>query len=182
VVIRECRFETARLRVREWHSQGADQGAAGDLATVVTSLLTPPVTRSLPPAWQGEYTRERAEAWVVDRDAEGTTLLASERVSSTAIGLMILFEEAVVGALGVDVRLGYVLAESAWGRGYGSEIVEGFVRWCRDRAEIRTLIAGVAADNPASIRILEKSGFKRIDDGEADPGAELTFETRLHEP
>jgi ribosomal-protein-alanine N-acetyltransferase len=102
-------------------------------------------------------------------------------VSGTAIGLVILFEEAAVGAPGVDVRLGYVLAESAWGRGYGSELVEGFVRWCHDRVEVQKLIAGVAADNPASIRILEKSGFQRLADGADGRDAELTFEHRLRE-
>ena len=70
----EATFETKRLSVRGWHEAGGD-GAVADLPTEVAGMLTEPVTRWLPPEWQGTYTRARAEAWIADRDAEGLVLL-----------------------------------------------------------------------------------------------------------
>jgi RimJ/RimL family protein N-acetyltransferase len=92
---------------------------------------------------------------------------------------VILFESSAEDGPGVDVHLGYVLAESAWGQGLGSELVEGFVECCRGERRVRTLIAGVAADNPASIRILEKNGFRPMGSGVDDPDDERMFSLRL---
>jgi ribosomal-protein-alanine N-acetyltransferase len=90
-----------------------------------------------------------------------------------------LFEAEVQTGVGVDIRLGYVLAEPAWGRSLGSELVGGFVEWCRAQSEIGSLIAGVAADNPASIRILEKSGFTPVGDNPDESNAERIYALRL---
>ena len=79
----------------------------------------------------------------------------------------------------MEVHLGYVLAESAWGQGLGSELVEGFVEWCRGERQIRSLIGGVAADNLASVRILEKNGFRPMGSDVDDPDADLMFILRL---
>lgn len=166
-----CAFATERLVVAEWHSS-ASVPTGQDLARIVAGLLTEPVTRSLPPAWHGPYSRERATAWIGQRDAEGPTLLAVERSSGEPVGLLILLEEEA--ADGIEVRLGYVLVEWAWGRGFGSELIAGFVQWCRRHTGIRSLAGGVAVDNPASARILEKSGFVLVDGG-GTPGGERLF-------
>ena len=46
-----------------------------------------------------------------------------------------------------------------WGRGIASEIVDGFVGWCREEDAILSIAAGVEKDNPASRKVLEKNGF-----------------------
>ncbi len=125
-------------------------------------MLTEPVTRSLPPSWQGHYTVERAREWVKERDEEGATLLIIEKATKQAIGLMILFETAAEDGSGTEVRLGYLLSESAWGKGLASELVRGFVGWCRDQASISSIAGGVAQDHPASRRVLEKNGFRFV--------------------
>ena len=46
--------------------------------------------------------------------------------------MMILHEtdaENVMG--GVEVRLGYLVSEAAWGRGFATELVKGLFDWCR---------------------------------------------------
>jgi ribosomal-protein-alanine N-acetyltransferase len=178
MVTETCAFETDRLSVGEWHAalpSGTNEHA---LADIVTSLMTAPVTQALPAEWRGAYTRPRAEAWVTERDGEGPTLLAIERATGSVVGLVILFESDSDNA-GVDVRLGYLLAEAAWGRGLGGELVEGFVGWCRAQPGIRTLIAGVAVDNLASIRILEKTGFLPLDASVDDPRDDWASELTL---
>ncbi len=92
-------------------------------------MLPVPVTRSLPPPWQGPYSVTRAQQWVEERDKEGTTLLVVDKQVNQPVGLMILFETEDI--YGFEVRLGYLLAEPAWGKGFASELVRGFVGWCR---------------------------------------------------
>lgn len=150
-------YSTQRLLVREWHSLAPDEWKQQDLEVVVKNILTAQVTRSLPPAWQGFYTLERARNWVQERDDEGITLLVVEKASRMPIGLIILFETAN-GTDGSELRLGYLLAESVWGKGLASELIGGFVEWCKNN-EVKSVTGGVARDNIASRRVLEKSGF-----------------------
>ena len=69
-----CSFETSRLSVFEWNIQADLSQSEQDLAGVVTAIMTEPVTRSLPPDWQGPYDLDRAEALIAERDQEGPTL------------------------------------------------------------------------------------------------------------
>ncbi len=169
--IENCGFSTERLFVSEWHSLASEDWDRQPLEAVVRAILTPAVTETLPPPWQGEYTDERARKWIRDRDREGVTLMVIERGSGRAVGLMLLFSagEAVEGA---ELRLGYMLAESAWGRGYASELIAGLIGWCRSH-RVLSLTGGVARENIASGRALEKNGFRCEPGNESDD--ERTF-------
>ena len=90
---------------------------------------------------------------------EGATLSVTEKVSGWPMGLVILFETPP--EVGMEVRLGYLLADAGWGMGFATEIVGGLIRWCRAQPSIRSLAGGVASDNAASRRVLEKNGFWR---------------------
>jgi RimJ/RimL family protein N-acetyltransferase len=160
-------FETTRLSAAEWHSVALAEGH--DLGDVVMAMLTDATTVSLPPQWQGTYSRERADGWIAERDDESVTLLAIERQSREPLGLVILFELAhTENPTALEVRLGYLFAESAWGLGYASELVQGLVRWCQEQPTIRSISGGVALDNAASVRVLTKNGFVADGDPEGD--------------
>ena len=73
--------------------------------------------------------------------------------------LLFLAEWAASSA--VEIRVGYLLAEPYWGRGFASELIAGLVAWCRQQPSVEFLAGGVAADNPASARVLEKNGFRQ---------------------
>jgi RimJ/RimL family protein N-acetyltransferase len=152
-----CRFDTKRLIVREWHSKLADSAGELDLVKVVRELLGSAVTRSLPADWQGDYSKARAKQWIEDRDHEGVTLLARDRLSFLPVGLVILHEISD-GSRSRSVRIGYLLAESSWGKGLASELIGGFVEWSRDNS-ISSIVGGVERNNVASRRVLEKNGF-----------------------
>lgn len=154
MICSSCEFTTPRLDVSEWHSPRHHQR---DLDATVASILTPAVTEPLPPSWHGRYPPDRARKWIDERDAEGPCLLVVERESREPVGLVILFESDV--ADGVEVRLGYLLAEGAWGRGLASELVGGFVAWCREQSALGSIVAGVETTNPASAEVLLKNGF-----------------------
>ena len=174
----ECAFESSRLRVAEWHSFSTLELQNRTLAQVVTILMTKPVTKSLPESWQGDYTLIRAQTWISDRDHEGETLLAIEKLTGSPVGLVILFESDAPTEGGTEVRLGYLLAEAFWGTGLATELVEALVSWCRSQPELTSIAGGVERDNVASRRVLEKNGFKLVDDT-VDAGEQL-FRLELH--
>jgi RimJ/RimL family protein N-acetyltransferase len=66
--------------------------------------------------------------------------------------------------LGIDVHrhtaeLGYWLGEQFWGRGIMTEAVGVFTHFCFDKFSLRRIYAEPFANNRASARVLEKSGF-----------------------
>lgn len=156
--VRRCSFSTDRLVVDEWHRQAARFHL--NLVGVVGNLLTAATTVALPPDWRGDFDAQRAERWVEARDTESPTLLAMELDTGMIVGLLILSETAgEFRSRGVDMRLGYVIAESAWGRGFATELVAGLVKWSQSEPSIGTISAGVAPTNKASVRVLRKNGF-----------------------
>lgn len=172
-------YSTQRLLIREWRSSTTDEWNHQDLAIVVKSMLTKRVTRSLPPDWQGPYTLDRAQNWIGERDNEGITLLVVVKSSKTPVGLVILFE-AAKGGYGSELRLGYILTEWAWGQGFASELIDGFVQWCHNN-EVASITGGVERDNIASRRVLEKCGF--VCDPSTKEAAEQLFVLNLrHNP
>lgn len=173
-----CNFRTARLLLREWHSLDPDEWDGRDLSEAVISILTEPVTRSLPPTWQGDYTTSRAKGWIRERDSEGITLLAVSGETRMAVGLMILFQQVDDEVADAEIRVGYLLAESAWGSGMATEMVTGFVQWCRAQKFVGMITAGVEFDNHASRRVLEKCGL-RLESGETPDRSELVYRLRL---
>ena len=83
------------------------------------------------------------------------------------LGLLILvgFEEPD-GVL--TVRLGYLLAENAWGKGIATELVKGFVHWCEEQDFSIQLLGGVEKENGASTSVLIKAGFEKAADLSTD--------------
>ena len=176
MVLDGCAFDTERLSVGGWHSIAFEGSERAELADVVAGMLTPAVTRSLPGPWSGGYTVDRARGWIRERDDEGAALLVLDRSSRHPVGLVLLFEEHVAEGQArgpVDVRLGYLFAEDSWGKGFASELVAGFVGWCRDH-EVASIAGGVADDNLASARVLTKNGFQQVTAEDAvGPGERL---------
>ena len=181
MILKACTFDTERLLVKEWHSHSASDWPHQDLAHVVMTTLTELVTRALPPSWQGTYSEERASRWIEERDDEdGATLLAIDKTTRQPVGLMILFESQSETEKGcIDVRLGYLLAEAAWGKGFATELVHGFVGWCRSQDSIESIAGGVESDNLASIRVLEKTGFQLVTSGIETAQDELLYQLNL---
>jgi len=161
-------FETERLIVGPWHEVAAR--LAVDLAEVVAELLTVRTTVALPESWQGDHSVESATDWINERDADASMLLVTEAASRKPVGILVV-SEVPLPCAGIDLRIGYLLAESTWGRGLATELVSGLVAWANSQSRIHTLTGGVDAANRASVRVLEKCGFGLIDD--SDDGTDL---------
>ena len=173
-----CAFQTARLQVKEWHSLTPEEWPEQSLVNAVTGIMTDRVTRTLPAAWQGEYTLDRARQWIEERDREGLTLLAVSRATGAAVGMVIVHEAAAEESLGIELRIGYILGEMAWGTGLGTELVGGLVGWARDNGVV-WILGGVERGNLASQRVLEKNGFIPVPEDDSDEPDELTYQWTL---
>jgi len=193
MTVETCSFRTDRLLVQPWHDPVDDGWPSVELATAVAGLLTEPVTRHLPDSWHGPYSIDRATQWIAERDNESPTLLVLNRSMQAPVGLVFLFESNGPGSSGadseaddktanlVDIRLGYLLAESAWGRGLATELLGGLVCWAREQAMIGSITGGVAPANGASRRVLERLGFSLVEvEVEArGPDNDLQYTLRL---
>ena len=175
MAIRTCSFVTDRLVVDDWSRLLAGDSAETIRDSFVMSLLSDAVTRDLPSGWQGRYDMDRAASWFAERQREGTVLLIAGRSDDNPVGLLILSEsERSDGAS--DIRVGYVIAESAWGQGLATEVVAGLADWCRANGTIRSVVGGVADSSGASARVLQKNGFiPTLTDHHRDDGVEYTL-------
>jgi ribosomal-protein-alanine N-acetyltransferase len=57
------------------------------------------------------------------------------------------------------LTVGYAVHEEHRGRGYATEILTLLAGWALDRPEVDLVRVTIAADNLASLRVAEKSGF-----------------------
>ncbi len=163
------RFDTDRLSVRHW--RGALEGAArAELEADLAAILSPAVLAPLPPSLHWDGARESLPGWIEARAAESDVLLVTGRESGALLGLMILAPDPEAPE-GPALHLGYLLAETAWGKGYASELVQGLVAARTGQGPLR-LIGGVERSNPASARVLVKAGFA-VDPALSDPGTEI---------
>lgn len=67
----------------------------------------------------------------------------------------------------MDDEIGYRFLEKYWGNGYGNEIVNGMINYCKNAGFIK-LIACVANDNIASAKIIKNAGFEFVKDFVSD--------------
>ena len=164
-------FQTERLSVRPWSALLVTDDDRKAFAADLVTILTPDVTRALPPGWQNMTSVEDALAWIDAQSSEGEASAVLDRESGKVVGCLLLSPD------GPDLRIGYFLAETAWGKGLGSELIGGLVRRCSATPGLRSLIGVVEESNPASMRLLEKNGFRRAQ-GESGPSM-VVFEKIL---
>ncbi len=74
------------------------------------------------------------------------------------IGVMDIFKREKQS----DYEIGYWMTRSHWGKGYIVEAGKAVMAEAERSLGVNKFIAGVFADNPASMRALEKMGFVRI--------------------
>ena len=60
------------------------------------------------------------------------------------------------------LEIGYWIAKPFWGQGYASEAGRMILDAAQNHLGVKRVKAGVFADNPASLRVLEKLGFERF--------------------
>ncbi|GAA6209223.1 GNAT family N-acetyltransferase [Cognatishimia sp. WU-CL00825] len=151
-------FETTRLKVHNWNV-AVDNGVASEwLEAGLTTLLTPAVLRHLPPPLQLSGQPNQIAEWVAQQAQEGETFLVTDRNSGDVIGLLIIAEfDQSTGVK--QMHIGYLLAQTVWGQGIASELLQGLVSSIPTGQNLQ-ILGGVVAENAGSARVLQKSGFQ----------------------
>lgn len=81
-----------------------------------------------------------------------------EKSSNRLIGHCGLTEKEVEGRQ--EIELTYTLAQSAWGKGYATEIASGLRDYAVSTLKVKRLIALVHPENRASARVAQKIGMR----------------------
>lgn len=145
------RLECNLCVIREWKRS--------DESSLIAAANNRNVWRNLHHRFPHPYTIDDANFWF-------SLLSSMPEASHWAIEV----EGIAVGGIGVDPgagifaksgEFGYWLGEPYWGRGIMSEAVPVTSKYALDHFGLARLEAPVFSWNPASMRVLEKSGFMR---------------------
>jgi RimJ/RimL family protein N-acetyltransferase len=117
------------------------------------------------PIWKAEF-----EADPNYEILGGTMIDRAERVAVGQMSFRTLQDEA--GA----VELGYGVNPSYQGRGYATEMARALVQWASQQPSIRRITSACLEDNVASVRVLEKVGFRRIGHRTDEEGRSILWE------
>lgn len=74
------------------------------------------------------------------------------------------------------IELGYGMDPSRWGRGYATEMARAMVEWARQQTWVNRIVSACLVENRASVRVLEKAGFRRTGEADSDEGRLITWE------
>jgi RimJ/RimL family protein N-acetyltransferase len=144
MALRFAPLETPRLRLEPVTGEIARAILAGDLSGLTV-----------------------ADGWPHDDTADGLALALEH---GHPPGWLITADGMVIGECGThgpvseagSVEIGYGLAASCRGQGYGSEAVAAITAWLLDRPEVRQICARTVISNAPSRRVLEKAGFRLV--------------------
>jgi len=137
--------------LRAWRSSDAE--------TLAEHADNPAVWRNMSEAFPHPYTAEIAAHWV-----------EHGHVDFGGDNWAITYHDAAVGGCGVhggegmfrcSVEIGYWLAQPHWGLGVATQVAAALTVRAFALPEVTRVFAPVHADNPASMRVLEKNGFVR---------------------
>ena len=101
------------------------------------------------------------------KDAKDWVSLARKKLTDT--NWAIVKEGEAIGAIGLtekddvyqnNIELGYWLGEAFWGQGLMTRAIQGFLPYIFDQFDIQRVYASVFQYNIASMRVLEKAGFR----------------------
>ena len=149
-----CIIKTMELKgegftLRGWHID--------DVEALQKHADNPNVYSFLTDRFPHPYTMEVAINWV-------NLMLQQEPL----LIFVIAVDDNLIGVIGIEMRddvyrkaplLGYWLAEEYWGRGIMTEVVKLVAGYAFENLDIVRLQSGVLANNPGSMRVLEKAGF-----------------------
>lgn len=145
-------FATARLVARRPHPDDAEAVFASYAADVeVTRYLSWPAYTRVPPL--AVFLQECVAHWEKG-DGPFAWLLCLKGTN------------APIGSIGVTLEggkamFGYALAKKFWHRGLAAEALTPLVDWSLAQPEIFRAWAYCDAENPASVRVMEKAGMVR---------------------
>ena len=138
-------------RLRPW--------VPADAPSLAAHANNPRVWRNMSEQFPHPYTLEIAQHWVDRGHVEfggDNWAIACEGLAVGGCGL-----HRGAGGERCNVEIGYWLGEPYWGRGVVTQVVRVLAAQAFGLLGVTRVFAPVHADNPASMRVLEKNGFRR---------------------
>ncbi|MCD8177854.1 MAG: GNAT family N-acetyltransferase [Tannerellaceae bacterium] len=68
------------------------------------------------------------------------------------------------------LELGYIIDRQWWGRGYGTQICQALIDYCFNTLGANKVVARMYAGNTGSVKVSEKTGMKRVEEGTTPDG------------
>lgn len=139
------------LQIRDWRKD--------DLECLLRYANNPKIAANLRDQFPHPYTRR-----------DGVEYLNYVRTMDIAMSFAVEFAGEAIGGIGfkqgtdiarLSMEMGYWLGEPFWGRGFTTRAVSAVSDWAFDNYKVVRIFAMVFANNLASMRVLEKSGFQR---------------------
>ena len=143
-------IELASCRLRRWRAE--------DAGSLVRHANNPNVSRNLRDAFPYPYTELHAESFL-ERNVgrEPITNFAIEINGEAAGSVSLRLQSDIYSGV---AEIGYWIAEPYWGRGIASEAARAMTDYGFEQFPITRIEADVFERNPASMRVLEKAGFR----------------------
>ena len=138
-----------RCSVRDW--------VAEDLPALVRHANNRKVWINLRDRFPHPYTEADGRAFlthVVGRDQQTLWAIEVDGEAAGGIGIVLMTDVERVSA-----EIGYWLGESCWNRGVATEALQAVTTEAFRRFDLQRIFALPFADNPGSIRVLEKAGY-----------------------
>lgn len=146
------RLETERLWLRWLRSADASAiSAFAGLADV--AQMTASIPHPYPP---GEAERFILHARATTAGGDALVLAATTKAKGRPVVGIVSAQVEEAG----EIELGYTVGPAYAGRGYATEMVRAVVDAVFNLTEARAIVANSRTINPASRRVLEKSGFR----------------------
>lgn len=112
--------------------------------------------------FKGRTKKEYEEALLADSSIEsGAQFAIIRKADQQLIGDVYLKKEADT------FWIGYTVSPAFKRQGYATEIVRALIDWIRQQGDY-SIRAGAAPENVASIRLLEKLGFSKVEANEVE--------------
>jgi len=146
------KFKTPRLIVSE-ASIDLFEPARSILLNRIPEILSPTVTKNLPPYFHDIESEAQAKEWYKRMVTESRLFIIEQRDKSV-IGFLFAHTSK-----SKDVHIGYLLDENHWGSGLATELLIDFIELAKMEQKWNRLIGGVEQNNTASSHLLEKLGF-----------------------
>ena len=130
----------------------------GDEESLTSNANNYQIWRNVRDRFPRPYTIEAAREWIGMASQESPPSTFAIVVDGKAVGgIGLVFRDDINRC---RAEIGYWLGEAYWGRGIVSEAVRAVTAWAFDNFDLASIYAGVLEWNPASMRVLEKAGYK----------------------
>ena len=137
--------------LRPWHPD--------DASSLIKHANNPRIASNLRDGFPYPYTLQDARNWLKMVGENREDVILAIQVNGEASGGIGL--HGLKDVYRYNVEIGYWLSQRHWGKGIVSEAVAAMVEYAFTKCSWLRLFACIFENNPSSMRVLEKNGFKR---------------------